>query len=567
MKAFTTMAAAVALLLANPGCKDGKGTAVDAVVDVEEEDAPSEADTAVDTGEDGTLDVQEEEPASPTDCEILGLPARPFLSATPDPGLFALAADFSVPTTEGMWTLSENWTGCDVILIVQDVPAQEESWGVSIWDRDVPALFARLPRNVQLLFVSTDPAWVTRQQALVDLEADVTSALSSMDPGDRAWWEARVHYVTQQDTQLGGWLQTNMRDYGWGVGIDRFQRIRFVGSYADPTRYNASVGWFAPNLSMVANEAIHYNFEADREARLDAQGATVVEVFDAQIMSDPGWTGTRSYATVTLPNAAAMEGFDSMELDLTLGCVGAGERGFCPAWDYIVHLYLCDESDPDTCDVELGRWITTYHRYGRWVHDLSALLPLFSGGGERRFAFYTQQEYEVTLDIRLFDAGKPLRPVQATYLFGGRSFDASYNDAYAPVTLPIPPDAAAVEIASAITGHGGADPGNCAEFCNTTHHFFVNGTENVRSFPEASTGTDCMDKVGEGTVPNQYGTWWYGRSGWCPGKEVPLVSIDVTGQVTFGTDATFDYEGYYLGSPYPGTGASIVMTSWLVIYR
>ena len=43
--------------------------------------------------------------------------------------------------------------------------------------------------------------------------------------------------------------------------------------------------------------------------------------------------------------------------------------------------------------------------------------------------------------------------------------------------IHLPADAVRVELVSVISGHGGATPGNCAEFCNTTHHYFVNGTE------------------------------------------------------------------------------------------
>lgn len=74
-----------------------------------------------------------------------------------------------------------------------------------------------------------------------------------------------------------------------------------------------------------------------------------------------------------------------------------------------------------------------------------------------------------------------------------------------------------------------------------------------------------MKQVSEGTVPNQYGTWWYGRSGWCPGREVPIVSIDITSQVKLGEDNLFEYQGLYQGKPYPSSGAEIRMNSWLVI--
>src|SRR5207302_4969362 len=36
---------------------------------------------------------------------------------------------------------------------------------------------------------------------------------------------------------------------------------------------------------------------------------------------------------------------------------------------------------------EIGRWITTYHREGRWVTDASGMLALLHSGGMRRFRF------------------------------------------------------------------------------------------------------------------------------------------------------------------------------------
>ena len=75
-----------------------------------------------------------------------------------------------------------------------------------------------------------------------------------------------------------------------------------------------------------------------------------------------------------------------------------------------------------------------------------------------------------------------------------------------------------------------------------------------------------MDKVDQGTVPNQYGTWWYGRNGWCPGKDVPTVSTDITDWVTPGTDATVSYEALFNGSDYTGS-ASIRLRSYAVISR
>lgn len=526
-------------------------------------------DVAAEVTEDSTPEASEGAPHDTgTDpaavCATLGLPSRPFVDAPDDDGLRALAADFTVPTTEGDWHLKEMWSGCEVYLFVQDVPRQTKGWPVGLWDRDVDTLLAASPPNVRYFFVSTATEDAAITEALDGLRGRVNVALSSFSDDERAWWEGRIHYVTRTATQLDGWLGAIMTSPGWGVGIDRSQRVRYIGSYADASRFDSEKQWFAPNLSMAANEAVYYNFEAEREQELD-DGDTVIALFDEAVGADA------LTVDVDLPDAASMAAFDTLEIDLSLGCGGEQEYGACPAWDRIVTLYLCDAVDPEQCTTEIGRWITTYHREGRWVHDISPLLPLLSEGGTRRFRFAEQDPWEVTASLRFSNEGKSLRATRATFLFSSSEadgFDEIYNDLHDPVTVAIPAGAKKVEVASAITGHGMSMPGNCAEFCNTTHHFLVNGDEYVRQFPFAGSSRGCMDAVGEGTVPNQYGTWWYGRSGWCPGKEVPLERIDVTSSVTPGADTTVDLEAYRLGSPYTGDNWRFIQhTSWLVVYE
>jgi hypothetical protein len=218
------------------------------------------------------------------------------------------------------------------------------------------------------------------------------------------------------------------------------------------------------------------------------------------------------------------------------------------------------------CDSEAGRWITTYHREGRWETDATYTLPWFSEGGAQRFAFYSIDPYEITLDLRLIRGTSGVHPTVTHRLFSGGDFNLTYNDKYAPIEVDIPVSAARVELAVVISGHGGADPGNCAEFCSTNHHFTVNGIEHEIDFPEAGAATDCQDRVHEGVVPNQYGTWFYGRSNWCPGLDVKPIVFDVTADVVPGQTATFTYSGDYLGEPYPG-GASIAMSSWLTVFE
>ena len=508
------------------------------------------------------------EPQDTFDCAASGYPVRAFADAPDSQDLYATAADFTVQTTRGPWTLSEKWTGCETYLFIQDTPYQARGWDPALWDRDVDALLEALPANAQVFFVSNSWDQNTIDQALAGLQAKADAYLNGLPQEDQDRWWHRLHYVTEPARGSDGWLGGFMTSPGWGVGIDRSQRVRYIGSYADPSRYNAQRQWFAPNLSMAANEADYYDFEAARDQALSAEEATVVPVFTNQQISDTGWTGQPGYAEAALPDAATMATFDSMEFDLFLDCVGAGEYGTCPAWDYDVWLYLCDEANPDQCDATVGHWITTYHREGRWVHDVSGLLPLLDSGGTRRFAFYTTQPYAVTLSIRLFHSGKDARPSQVVYLFSGGAFDPDYNSRYSPITVPVPADAAKVELATVISGHGGVGSANCAEFCNVTHHFTVNGTDYVRDFPMAGNRDGCMEQVADGTVPNQYGTWWYGRDGWCPGKHVPMAMTDVTASVQFGADNVFDYFAYYNGAPFDqGGGAVIRLFSWAVISK
>lgn len=610
-------------------------------------DKPStaaDADTGADTGEEVVLCTD-------------GLSAREFVAADESEALYALAADFTVETTTGTWTLSESWTGCGPVLIVQDEPRQASGWPTPLWDRDHDALFDVLPDNTTILFVSTDSSSDDRAAILEEMQEQVEDELASQfSEAEQEAWMAQIHYVTQGAYQLEGWVGDVMTDPGWGIGIDRFQRIRYIGSYADPKRYEASYGWFEPNLGMVANEAVYYNFEALREAELEALEADVLTVFEEDYCSG------NVYVDVELPDAETMAGYDSMTIDLYMGCDGEGEYGDCPAWDYMAYLYVCDTADEDNpyagetcqpyvaevmgqcasgekgekakgeeavscrtakdcedksgmtwtcegyeeaiaadtitatctdplgesaeathtcladgsgydelacaCDTEIGRWITTYHREGRWVYDNSSMLPYLARGGTQTFRFNTSGPYNLDMDLHFSSQGKDARPDELMYLFSGGTLNPDYNSNHEPMTLDIPADAVKVELATVISQHG-ADGNNCGEFCDVSHHFMMNGDEDneiVRSFPEASTWYDCMEKVAVGTVPNQYGTWWYGRAGWCPGKDVETVVFDITDQLTLGAENEFAYKALYQGADYTGS-ATMRLHSWVVISR
>ena len=557
---------ALALALALPACGDKDEP------EGGEADADTDSDTDTDTDSDTDADTDSDTDADPTGaeiCEQLGLPARDFQEVEDDDTLGAMAADFTVPTRDGDWTLSENWSGCETYLFLLEEPAQAGGYGYSPWEKDHDDLIDRLPLNTHVFFVpagtSTDAQTASLDTVSEGMEEWLEKKIDDED--ERQWRRDRIHYVTARARSLDGWVKDVNVYPGWGAAVDRLQRIRYIGSYADYTRYDESRGWFAPNLGMAANEAIYYNFEAEREEALDADGATVVTLFD----------GEQGSATVEieLPEATDVADADTLTLDLTMECIGEGEYGTCPAWDYMAYLYMCDLPDTtdnpytetvcesgDTlegtctdpfgeattgtyscndegtgyddlscsCGTEIGRWITTYHREGRWVYDISPMLPLVNQGGTKSFRFVSSNSYDLFGSLRYSDTGKSVTPTHLQAILEDDVTD----------TFEVPATATKVELATVISQHGQT----CGEFCDATHSFTFNSDTDAtysRSFPDAGTGEACMDQVAEGTVPNQYGTWWYGRAGWCPGKEVLTVVEDITDQVTIGGENTVDY--------------------------
>ena len=142
----------------------------------------------------------------------------------------------------------------------------------------------------------------------------------------------------------------------------------------------------------------------------------------------------------------------------------------------------------------------------------------------------------------------PDEPVPSTIvpLFKGGAYNAAYNDKYEPFTYTIPAEAKKVEIVAFISGHGfGIEQANCAEFCNHEHEFTVNGDVYFQDYPEAGDNFGCAKQVPDGTVPNQYGTWYLGRGGWCPGMDVEPVRFDITNSITLGEEMTLSYRSLF----------------------
>ncbi|MGB0640000.1 MAG: peptide-N-glycosidase F-related protein [Myxococcota bacterium] len=603
--------------------------------------APDETDVSDDTGTTSADDTGDPDPEALSLCEQLDLPTTEFNPETVSiPRRHAPAGDFSVPLNDGsIWTLSEQWTGCESYIFLPHWLPVDDADTRSWWANGIRGLIERSPPNVHYFFVTaggeTDSSYAD------ELATNIAQELLGLDYDTRTWWENHLHVTAGPSddfepslirTAFVGAIGT------YGVAIDRFQKIRTLGSMADVDAYDANLSndglWpYERRIREAGYQGAYYNFEAEREERLMAEDATIVEVLTGDVVSQ--------FEDGVLVLPSNIEDFDTLEIDVVMECPNTNgyELGNCGPWDYLAHMWLWEDppaedarKDPpdaadtgepmdgadtgepmdaadtgeptdeasdtgsvgdtgsgeesDTGDVEeeeveddpppTGRWlemsrfITTYHRESRWVVDASHALAWLQEGGERTVRYewapsWNVQPTGVTTRFRFSNRGKGSKPTSHADLFTGGSFNTAYNERE-PIEVEIPADATKVELVAIITGHGMATR-NCAEFCDHSHHFTVGDTEFTQTFDEPGEMSGCADTSGEGTVPNQAGTWWYGRGGWCPGREVEPFVVDVTDYVTTGETSSISYMAKLQGGDLIDDAGNIEMYSWLVFHQ
>lgn len=510
-----------------------------------------------------------------TDCLRAGVclrgpPARPFHAGPYGTGVKAVAGPVTLETAAGQWRFDDQWTGNESVLFLF-----RSSPSAGLFAGQLKPLLEASPRSVQYVF-----GFLSNDSGFAEVQRRWTAELSALPEAQRAHWVPRVHFMLTAADTSEGWIGQMMaarvasppRYLANGLtafGIDRQQRIREVGMLG-----RLASGGTAPDLRLLAKEAEAFDFEFAREQRLAAQQQPrIVTIATRQTTHDT------IEADVDLPTAQELEGYDTLEVDLAMDCPEHLNAN-CGAWDYLSHLHRCvpstgaDGGAAFRCDDELARWITTYWREGRWVTDISYQLPALKPGGRTHLKWWASPQFDprstdyiTTLSLRFSNQGRALKPKTTTALWQGGPLNASYDGLHQPIDVMIPADATKVELVTLLTGHGGVQPTNCAEFCNHEHHFTVNGVVKRQSFPEATTPMGCADRVDAGVVPNQHGTWYFGRGGWCPGLDVAPTVFDVTNDVQKGQLNRLSYQARFGGQPVTQDLGNVVLSSWLVVWH
>lgn len=542
----------IALTSAVSACSDTASTGAGAGPCVDGACLPDADGDRVPDDVDQCPDTPANEPVNDVGCPIRLEPV-PWSTGPYGTNIRDTAGDFTVETLDGKVTFSEAWTGQDSWVFFARSPTSPEL--EQVWTSDPLALLKESPPNVHYVFFSagTDPA-----TDVTELKSRFTKALGKIKAPDQ--WTGRLHFVTTPFEQVDSVLKTfsvahaKHRSTSRAFAVDRFQRWREVGMLG-------ALGSGGVRGEMRFLSRIPHGFNYERAIERERAALKPVEVVIADGFVHPGgWEGgNKSRLEATFPSAEQMKSFDSMAIHAFTSCpkhLDGAENG-CPEWDMAHHLMLCDEADPSSCDTELVRYVTTYHREGEWRTDISALLPLLASGGKRTFEYRGPNSYGLHLTIQLWnDPAKTERPIAIQKLWGAAPnetrWDEKYNDTLAPVTFAFDSQAASrVEIVAALTGHGfGSTTENCAEFCNHQHQFTLNGTPlSLLEYPNAGEREGCYARVKQGVVPNQFGTWPYGRAGWCPGQDVKLETVEMTaalrsGQNDLGYRVHFDNANY-----------------------
>jgi hypothetical protein len=496
------------------------------------------------------------EPEDTSDQEICAPWAEP---AAPGTHRHEVAGDAVIPLVDGEIRLSETWTGCGPHGFLVGDLSRSETEAASVWKRDVPALLAASPPDSHWWFVSRgDRASAQREE--------IVKRLDDLPEATQAAWAGRLHVIDKPADKLDGWLGEVLAGVGvGGFTLDTAQRLRGMGSLADVTRETRGDWPWENNLAYAAHDLqwLVEDVRREQEWAAQAEGATDVAVWTGEVLA--GF----AEADVTLPDASTMLGFDTLELEVDLRCPDAtrAEAGNCGAWDYLASLQRIDGAEP----VELARFITPYHREARWRVDITPMLPhLLDGGGMRlRWDFapeWNTQPTETRLTLRLADRGRGERPRTATRVGTGGPFNTSYNADRGTIDAEIGPSTARTELYAVISGHGAATD-SCAEFCDHRHTWTIGSSAYEASFPEAATQDGCLGQIGKQMTPNQWGTWWFGRGGWCPGQPVHTWRWDVTNDVSPGSVAGVAYAASLSGRPPPDDAGDVNVAAWLVTYE
>ena len=474
-----------------------------------------------------------------------------------------------------LWDFENNWTGNDSFIFINydaSVSGSGSLWGSTTRE----TLLNTSPDNVHYFFISNRSQYENDMIQIKEIYDDILSDFSNEDQNH---WNSHLHFINQKTTDLDNWLGTTLNGK-LALAIDSSQKLRQIGYLGNPASFTGTY------VHYLAHEALYFDYENNIFAETN-ETYDEIEIFEREHYTG-GWAASIS-DTIQVPANLEIQTYNKMEVELLRGCpdsnMNYNDEG-CDDYDRIAHLYFCD-LDGSNCK-EISRWFTPFDRQPHSLTDITPFIAaLKENAGQQKVLKFQESGWPnslLTLKIRLYHGNNPNGHAQEIYPMwnGTTQFNPDYGENRPPQVFTIPSNATKVEFISYITGHGWGSAGcfNCCEFCNSKHIFSINGGvyEFEQSFPDASSSTHCMDPEiiqTTGVIPNQYGTWGYGRAGWCPGRDVKPYIKDITNFVQIGDDNVIDYDACRVSGnscvappTCQGDGycPEIAMSSYIIVY-
>ena len=507
-------------------------------------------------------------------CAVVQLPVG-WTSASGLNGPMQVVPQFSFPTLNGTFNFQNRWTGHDVYFFMFKYTDSSGNSNAGTWGQNPGKFIRNLPANTHLFYGSFDNSYHN------DVLQQRNAVLAGLSTSEEAHWDSRIHYIDIDASNLGGGIGNMISSFNnpLYMGIDRFQLSRETGSlYAWTSQSNDPF-----HLSHEPNQWVA---EFPTKIREQDPAVHAVQIMDFQRHSG-GWSsGYSSFANATFDLPNDLTSYDTLEVYHEHACFertnryqkSDGSYGGCHEWDYLAYMFICDRDNDTVCNTESVRWITTYGREGMWLTDISPYLFMLNDGEDRRFKYAGANRGDLTVTFLFSNWGSGTRAVNATYAFSGGQFDGTYNNESRytrQLNFTVPSFATSVEIVATITGHGfNQDTANCAEFCDHQHYYTMGQHQTYEWHPIVYNREGCENEVRNGVVANQFGSWPFGRAGWCAGQDVKQWTYDITDWVDNSTNNTnhLVYRGYYNGAEYVPSdgigngGRNIRAVVWVVFY-
>ena len=291
-----------------------------------------------------------------------------------------IACDFTLPFGSGDWNFAANYSKNENYIFV--FYRKKNSQSKTVWSSELYTLFDRTPENTHYFFmVDTDDADFAKENAKVIMDSvEEASYLVGNAPLLK-----KIHILekplAETDSWISEWLENNKSEFFFGIDGER--RIRRGGSFAS---------WEANDRSQkfknLFKEAELYNYERQISDFIEenSDNSTVFKGLDKVPFAEEEWAKDLFFEA----DFKGLSGNGEFYIMLEQLCEDSKK---CE-WDRLERLFLCDEKG-ENCETEIGRWITTYGRSGKWLTDITPLKTLFAEDGKYRFKLAVEGDYYV----------------------------------------------------------------------------------------------------------------------------------------------------------------------------